>query len=154
MQIRGISVAIIVILILLALHSAFRYIQTQNYRMAVRRMRKLGNVGIGQKGSPFLNGHVAIIACDNDGIITGAEVLDGIGAWSQFHPVDRFLGKKLVGSSIYDFLAVTERFSGKRLKKWQEYVRALEALEVRISDRELTREQEKYMDRKFGKTSY
>jgi hypothetical protein len=71
--------------------------------------------------------------------------MDGIGVWARFHPVDTFLGKKLVGSSIYDFLDITESFDKKTFKKHQGYIRALEALEVRLTDKELTREQEKYM---------
>ena len=56
-----------------------------------------------------------------------------------------------MGTSIFEFLEMTEGFSKKEFKKYQGYIRALEALEVRLTDRELTREQEKYMDKKFGK---
>lgn len=145
MKLSGLSIALIILFSLLILQSAGGYLQIQNYRKAVRRMHKLGNVGLGQRRGRFLNGHVAIIACDNEGIITGAEVMDGIGVWARFHPVDTFLGKKLAGSSIYDFLNITESFDKKTFKKHQGYIRALEALEVRLTDRELTREQEKYM---------
>jgi DNA-binding transcriptional regulator of glucitol operon len=145
MKLSGLSIALIILFSLLILQSVGGYLQIQNYRKAVRRMHKLGNVGLGQRRGRFLNGHVAIIACDNEGIITGAEVMDGIGVWARFHPVDTFLGKKLVGSSIYDFLDITESFDKKTFKKHQGYIRALEALEVRLTDKELTREQEKYM---------
>ena len=145
MKLSGLSIALIILLVLLVLQSIGGYIQIQDYRKAVRRMHKLGNVGLGQKRGRFLNGHVAIIACDNDGIITGAEVMDGIGVWARFHPVDTFLDKKLVGSSIFDFLALTEEFDKKKFKKYRGYVRALEALEARLLDKDLTREQEKYM---------
>ncbi|MBQ9156167.1 MAG: transcriptional regulator [Eubacterium sp.] len=142
----GLSVALLILLALLILQSIGGYLQIQNYRKAVRRMHKLGNVGLGQKRGRFLNGHVAIIACDNDGIITGAEVMDGIGVWARFHPVDQFLEKKLTGSSIFDFLELTKDFDKKKFKRYQGYLRAFEALEVRLTDRELTREQEKYME--------
>jgi DNA-binding transcriptional regulator of glucitol operon len=145
MKLSGLSIALIILFLLLILQSVGGYLQIQDYRKAVRRMHKLGNVGLGQRRGRFLNGHVAIIACNNDGIITGAEVMDGIGVWARFHPVDTFLDKKLVGSSIYDFLDITETFDKKTFKKYRGYVRALEALEVRLTDRELTREQEKYM---------
>lgn len=145
MKIPGISIVLIILFALLILQSIGGFLQIQDYRKAVHRMHKLGNVGLGQKRGRFLNGHVAIIACDGEGIITGAEVIDGIGVWARFHPVDTFLGKKLVGSSIYDFLAMAEGFDKRTFKKHQGYLRALEALEVRLTDRELTREQEKYM---------
>ena len=95
-----------------------------------------------------MNGHVVIIACDNNGIITGAEALDGISVWSRFHPINTFLDKELVGTSIYEFLDITEQFSKKQFKKYKGYVRALEALEARLTGKELTREQEKYMEKK------
>jgi DNA-binding transcriptional regulator of glucitol operon len=151
MHLQGVSIALIILFALLVLQSVGGILQIQNYRKAVRRMHKLGNVGLGQKRGRFLNGHVAIIACDNDGIITGAEVMDGIGVWARFHPVDSFLDKKLVGSSVFDFLAMTEDYDDKMFKKHQGYLRAFEALEVRLTDKELTREQEKYMEKRNGK---
>lgn len=151
MKISGLSVAFLILFVLIAVQSVGGYLQIQNYRKAVRRMHKLGNVGLGQRRGRFLNGHVAIIACDSQGIITGAEVMDGIGVWARFHPVDTFLDKKLVGSSVFDFLDITETFDKKKFKRYRGYVRALEALEVRLTDRELTREQEKYMQERGGR---
>lgn len=150
MKIPGISIALIILLGLMILQSIGGYLQIKDYRKAVRRLHKLGNVGLGQKRGRFLNGHVAIIACDNDGVITGAEVMDGIGVWARFHPVDTFLGKKLVGSNVFDFLEMTKDFDKKTFKKHQGYLRAFEALELRLTDRELTREQEKYMTKRDG----
>ena len=87
MKLSGISVLILIIFGLLVLQSIGGVLQIQNYRKAVRRVHQLGNVGMGQRRGKFFDGHVAIIACDSDGIITGAEVLDGSGVWSRFHPV-------------------------------------------------------------------
>ena len=151
MRASGISIIILAVLVLLAVRSVGGYIQTQDYRMALRRVRKLGKVGIGQKDGSLLGGSTAIIACDSRGIITGAEVRDGIGVFSRFHQADKFLSRKLVGNSIFDLLDMTEGFSSEQFEKWQEYIRALEALEVRLTDRELTREQEKFMDRQYGR---
>ena len=151
MHLSGISIALLILFGLLVLQSVGGVLQIQNYKKAVRRMHKLGNVGLGQKRGRFLDGHVAIIACDSEGIITGAEVMDGIGVWARFHPVDTFMDKKLVGTSIYDFRDITETFDKKTFRRNQGYVRALEALEVRLTDRELTREQEKYMEERNGK---
>lgn len=147
-QLKGISIALLVVLALLILQSLGGVFQIRNYKEAVRRVHKLGNVGIGQKRGSFLNGHVVIIACDNNGIITGAEALDGISVWSRFHPINTFLDKELVGTSIYEFLDITEQFSKKQFKKYKGYVRALEALEARLTGKELTREKEKYMEKK------
>ena len=151
MKLGGASVLLLIILVLLILQSIGGVLQVQDYRKAVRRVHQLGNVGMGQRRGKFFDGHVAIIACDNDGIITGAEALDGAGVWSRFHPVDSFMGQPLVGSSIFDLLKLTEGLDKKVWKRWQGYIRALEALEVRLTDRELTREQEAFMETKRGK---
>ena len=148
MKISGISIMIFVILVLLVVQSIGGFLQIQDYRRAIRRVHGLGNVGIGQRRGRFLNGHVAMIACNSEGIITGAEVLDGIGVWSRFHQVNSFRGKELIGNSIYPFLEMTEGFTKKERRHWQGYVRALEALEARLQGKELTREQEKYMEKK------
>ena len=148
MKIPGISVVLVILFVLLIAQSIGGFLQIKDYQKAVRRMHKLGNVGLGQKRGRLLNGHVAIIACDSEGVITGAEVMDGVGVWARFHPVDTFLHKKLVGNSIFDFLAMAEEFDKRTFKKYQGYLRALEALEVRLTDRELTREQEKYKEGK------
>ena len=151
MKLSGLSVLLLIVLVLLILQSIGGVLQVQNYRKAVRRVHQLGNVGMGQRRGRFFDGHVAIIACDNDGIITGAEVLDGAGVWSRFHPVDDFLGQPLIGRSIFDLLEIAEGLEKKEWKRWQGYIRALEALEVRLTDRELTREQEAFMETKRGK---
>lgn len=151
MELKGISVALIILFALLVLQSIGGILQIQNYRKTVLRIHKLGNVGLGQKRGRFLNGHVVAIACDNDGIITAAEVMDGIGVWARFHPVESFQGKKLVGTSVYEFLEMTEGFDDKKFKRHRGYVRAFEALEVRLTDKELTREQEKYMEKRNAK---
>ena len=151
MRLSGASILLLIVLVLIVLQSIGGILQVKDYQRAVRRVHRLGNVGMGQRRGKFLDGHVAIIACDNDGIITGAEVLDGVGVWSRFHPVDLFMGQPLTGSSVFDLLKLTEGLDKKEWKRWQGYIRALEALEVRLTDRELTREQEAFMETKRGK---
>jgi DNA-binding transcriptional regulator of glucitol operon len=151
MNISGVSVLLLIVLALLVMQSIGGVLQIQDYRKAVRRMHELGNVGVGQRRGKFLNGHVAIIACDNEGIITGAEVIDGIGVISRFHKKESLMGHPLVGSSIFTFLTLAEGLDKRQWKRLQGYFRAFEALEVRLTDRELTREQEAYMETKRGK---
>ena len=151
MKLSGISVALLIVLVLLILQSLGGFLQIQDYRKAVRRMHQLGNVGMGQKRGKFLDGHVTIVACDSEGIITGVEVMDGIGVLSRFHKKESLLGEPLVGNSIYTFLDIGAGLDKKEWKRLQGYFRAFEALEVRLSDRELTREQEAYMETKRGK---
>ena len=151
MKLSGVSVLLLIVLGLLIMQSLGGVLQIKSYQRAVRRVHQLGNVGMGQRRGRFFDGHIAIIACDNDGIITGAEALDGAGLWARFHPVDSFMGQPLVGSSIFDLLKLTESLDKKEWKRWQGSIRAMEALEVRLTDRELTREQEAFMETKRGK---
>ncbi|MBR5045957.1 MAG: transcriptional regulator [Oscillospiraceae bacterium] len=152
MKLPGVSILLLVLLVLLILQSIGGVLQIQDYRKAVRRMHQLGNVGMGQKRGKLLDGHVAIIACDSEGIITGAEVMDGIGVLSRFHKKETLMGEPLVGNSIYTFLDMAAGLDKKEWKRLQGYFRAFEALEVRFNDdMELTREQEAYMETKRGK---
>ena len=150
MKLSGISVALLILLVLLIMQSIGGFLQIQDYRKTVRRMRQLGNIGLGQKRGKLLDGHVAIVACDNEGIITGCEVMDGIGVLSRFHKKETFLEEPLVGNSIYTFLDIASGLDKKEWKRWQGYFRAFEALELRLTDRELTREQEEFMKTKKG----
>lgn len=150
MKLSGVSVLLLVVLLLLVMQSIGGVLQIKDYQRAVRRMRQYGNVGMGQRRGKFLNGHVAIIACDNEGIITAAEVIDGIGVLSRFHKVDTLMGQPLVGSSIYTFLDLAEGLDKKEWKRRQGYFRALEALEARLKGNELTREQVEFMKTKKG----
>ncbi len=109
------------------------YYQVKNYRKTVREIHKLGNVGIGQKKGKFFNGNIVMIAADGDGIIKGAMILDGISFLSKFHEVDEVFDKKLVGDSIYTFLEITDSFDKKTRKKYLGWVRALEALRMRLN---------------------
>mgnify|MGYP002862027906 CR=1 FL=1 len=150
MKLSALSILLVIVLILFILQSIGGVLQIKNYQKAVRRMHQLGNVGLGQKRGKFLNGHIAIIACDNEGIITGAEVMDGIGVLSRFHKKESFMDVPLVGSSIYTFLDKAATLDQKEWKRWQGYFRAFEALEVRLTGKELTREQEAFMKTKRG----
>ena len=151
MKIGGVSVLLLIVLVLFILQSLGGVLQIKDYRKAVRRMHQLGNVGMGQKRGKFLDGHVVIVSCDSEGIITGVEVMDGIGVLSRFHKKESFLGEPLVGNSIYTFLDKAAGLDQKEWKRWQGYFRAFEALEVRLTGRELTREQEAFMETKRGK---
>ena len=147
-KLSSFSIVLLVLFCLIVIQSIGGYLQISDYRKAIRRMHKLGNVGVGQRRGKFLNGHVVIIACDNAGMITGAEVMDGIGVWARFHKVDSFLGQPLVGNTVSSFIEETEGFTKAQFNRWRGYVRALEALDARLAGKELTREQERYMKKK------
>lgn len=127
-----ISKVLFVIFAAFLLQALGGYYQIKNYRKTVREIHKLGNVGIGQKKGKFFNGNIVMIAADGDGIIKGAMILDGISFLAKFHTVDEVFEKKLEGNSIYTFLEITDGFDKKMRKKYQGWVRALEALRMRL----------------------
>ncbi|MCI8939969.1 MAG: transcriptional regulator [Dorea sp.] len=127
-----ISKVLFVIFAAFLLQALGGYYQIKNYRKTVREIHKLGNVGIGQKKGKFFNGNIVMIAADGEGVIKGAMILDGISFLAKFHMVDEVFEKKLVGNSIYTFLEITDGFDKKTRKKYLGWVRALEALRMRL----------------------
>lgn len=127
-----ISKVLLVVFAAFVLQAVGGWYQIKNYRKTVREIHKLGNVGIGQKKGKFFNGNIVMIAADSEGVIKGVVILDGISFLAKFHPIEEFLEKKLVGSSIYSFLEITDGFDKKMRKKYMGWVRALEALRMRL----------------------
>ena len=107
--------------------------QIRNFKNAVHRVHKLGNVGFGQRRGRFFNGYLVVLACDKDRIITGCEVMDGKTFLARCHPIDTLLGKTLIGASIDSFLAEFRAMDAKQQKRYRGYIMALEALEMRLA---------------------
>ena len=126
---NGISVFLLVIFVLFVVQAVGGYFQVKDYRRAVRRVHKLGNVGIGQKKGRLLSGNIVMIACDQNGVITGGEIMEGLSFLTKFKPISEFLGKELVGTSIYDVFRGMDK---KKRKYYKGYIRALEALDMRF----------------------
>ena len=129
---NGISVFLLVIFVLFVVQAVGGYSQVKDYRRAVRRVHKLGNVGIGQKKGRLLSGNIVMIACGQNGVITGGEIMEGLSFLTKFKPISEFLGKELVGTSIYEYLDEVRNFEKKRRKYYKGYIRALEALDMRL----------------------
>ena len=131
-ELPAISKVLFVVFAAFLLQALGGYYQVKNYRKTVREIHKLGNVGIGQKKGKFFNGNIVMIAADREGVIKGAMILDGISFLAKFHPVEELFERRLVGSSIYTFLEITDEFDKKMRKKYMGWVRALEALRMRL----------------------
>ena len=128
---QGISVFLLVIFVLFVVQAVGGYFQVKDYRRAVRRVHQLGNVGIGQK-KRFLSGNIVMIACDSSGIITGGEIMEGLSFLTKFKPITKILDKEMVGTSIYEHLDVFRGMDKKKRKYYKGYIRALEALDMRL----------------------
>lgn len=133
-ELPAISKVLFVVFAAFLLQALGGYYQVKNYRKTVREIHKLGSVGIGQKKGKFFNGNIVMIAADREGVIKGAMILDGISFLAKFHPVEELFEKRLVGSSIYTFLEITDEFDKKMRKKYMGWVRALEALRMRLDN--------------------
>ncbi len=90
---------------LFAMQSLGGWFQIRDYRKAIRRIHRLGNVGIGQKKGGFLSGYLVLIACDAGGLITGAEILKELEALDK-----------------------------KKRRHYKGYIQALEALKMRLEE--------------------
>lgn len=123
----------LIALSLFVMQSIGGYFQIKDYRKAIRRMHRMGNVGLGQKKGRFFSGHIAIIACDNNGRITAGEVLDGMTFLSKFHPIEKVIDKKITNHSVEELLEEFRNLDQKRQKYYLGYIRALEALELRLN---------------------
>ncbi len=130
---NGISMMLLVVFLLFVLQALGGVVQIQNYRKAIRRVHKLGNVGFGQKRGGFRAGYIVMIACDKEGVITGGEIMQGISCLARFKPWKTFLGREVMGKSIYEFLEETRSFDKKQKKRYKGYINALEALDQRLN---------------------
>lgn len=129
---NGMSQILLIVFVLFVVQAIGGYFQIKDYQKAVKRVHQYGNVGVGQKKGRFLSGNIVLIACDKDGIITGGEILEGLSFLTKFKPITSFLGKDFVGSCIYDYLDELRSMDKKMHKRYKGYLRALEALEMRL----------------------
>ncbi len=117
-----------VIFVLFCMQSIGGAMQVKEYRKAFSRVHKHGNMGVGQRKGFLFTGYLFMVACDSEGIITYAEILDGAFIFSKFHTIDTYLGRPLIGASIYDYIEEFALFDEKTWKQNKGYIQAMEAL--------------------------
>ena len=117
---------------LLIMQSVFGFFQIKNYQATLKKLHKQGNVGIGQRKGAFFSSHIVMIVCDNTTNIVTLEVLDGISLLAKFTKKESLLGEAYAGKNIYHFLQAYNNLDPKQAKKHQGYIRALQALELRL----------------------
>mgnify|MGYP001025129504 CR=1 FL=1 len=122
---------------LFAMQAVGGYFQIQDYKKAIRRVHKLGNVGIGQKRGGLFNGYLVLIACNADGVITGAEIMDGLTFMAKFRRCESVMGYQLTGTNIAELLAIFRTLDKKQTKHMKGYIQAAEALEMRLREGQL-----------------
>ena len=129
---QGMILIFMIALSLFIMQSIGGYFQIQDYKKAVSRVHKRGNVGIGQKRGRLFDGYLVLIACDSEGIITYAETMEGPTFLSKFKPRKKVLGQTLEGTHIEDLLTTLRGLDKKKKKRMKGYIQALDALELRL----------------------
>ncbi|CUH95537.1 putative membrane protein [Propionispora sp. 2/2-37] len=122
----------IALLVILLLQAIATYIQIQQYKQAVRRLRKLGNVGIGSKKGRLTPGNIVVIACNSAGVITGGEVLEGYTVFNGFREV-----RGIIGKTIYELRSEYLALPVKKQKAYKAHMQALDALDMRLNPTEV-----------------
>ena len=127
---HGVILLFSIAFVLFAMQSVGTWFQLQDYQKAMRRLRGKGTVGVGQKKG--FAGHLVIIACDADGYITGAEVMEGMTILSRFRPWTSLEGRSFAGSHINDFLSDFDQYDKTKRKFYKAFIQAVEALQKRF----------------------
>ncbi|WP_110955677.1 transcriptional regulator GutM [Anaerosinus massiliensis] len=104
------------------------YVQVQQYKKAVRRLHKLGNVGIGSKRGKLSRGNIVLIACDRNGVITAGKIMEGFTIFTTFKDLSGIVGK-----TIYTLKDEYVQLPEKQKKKYKAHMQALDALELRLN---------------------
>ncbi|SEJ37614.1 glucitol operon activator protein [Propionispira arboris] len=119
---------IAVLLIFMLIQASGTYLQVKQYKKAVRRLHKIGNVGIGSRKSKLRPGNIVVIACNNQGEITGGEIMEGFTIFNGFKELNDIIGK-----NIYDLKAEYMALPEKKQKIYQAHVQAIDALDMRLN---------------------
>lgn len=129
------------VFLLFSMQSVGGYFQIRAYQRAIKRSAGFGAVGVGQKRGGLLSGHLVLIACDQTGIITHCEVMDGITFLSRFHEVHMLLGHPMIGSSLDEFMEVFQHLNKRGFKQNKGYIQAIDALCKRLHPERYTEDE-------------
>lgn len=133
---KDVQLLFLIALAVFIMQSIGGWFQIQDYKKAVNRMHRLGNVGIGQKKGGFFSGYLVLVACNTEGMVTGAEIMDGITFLAKFRPCKTVLGKELYGIHINDLLNIFYELEQRKRKHFKGYIQALEALKMRLEEKQ------------------
>lgn len=104
------------------------YVQVQQYKKAVRRLHKKGNIGIGSKRSRLKN-NIVIIACNNQGDIVDGELMEGLTVFTKFKQIPEVIGK-----NIFSLREEYEAMSKRKQKQIRGHLQAVQALCNRLEN--------------------
>ena len=113
--------------LLMIMQSIGARLQVRAYRQVVNTLHQKGNVGIGGRRQRLGPSTIVIIACTGDGIIVGAEKMEGMTIFCRFHAVP-----ELYGTSIYALKRDYENMAPTERRRWKAYEQAVDALLERL----------------------
>lgn len=120
------------LLVFMVIQATGTYVQVRQYKKAVRRLHKKGNVGIGSRRSKLKN-NIVIIACDSEGTIVDAELMEGLTVFTKFKQIPDIIGKN-VFSLRDEYAKITAK---KELKRYRGHIEAVKALCNRLESSKL-----------------
>jgi DNA-binding transcriptional regulator of glucitol operon len=132
MMMMDFTMLFVCLLAFMVIQALGTYVQVQQYKKAVRRLHKKGNIGIGSKRSRIRN-NIVIIACDNQGKIVDGELMEGLTVFTKFKQIPDIIGK-----DIFLLKEEYEALSKKEKKQIKGHLQAVEALCNRFSSIENT----------------
>jgi DNA-binding transcriptional regulator of glucitol operon len=132
MMMMDFTMLFVCLLAFMVIQALGTYVQVQQYKKAVRRLHKKGNIGIGSKRSRIRN-NIVIIACDNQGKIVDGELMEGLTVFTKFKQIPDIIGK-----DIFLLKEEYEALSKKEKKQIKGHLQAVEALCNRLSSIENT----------------
>jgi DNA-binding transcriptional regulator of glucitol operon len=127
---EGMNWAFGVIFALFILQSLGTWIQIKDYQKALKRIRPKGTGGIGQKKGCV--GHIVLIACDKEGVITDVEAMEGMSIIARFRHKEALPWRTLAGTHILELLNDFFGMDEKKRRYYRGYIQAAEALEKRF----------------------
>lgn len=131
----------IVLAVLFIMQAVGGFFQIRNYRNSVGRIRKYGNVGLGQRRSGLFGSYLCLITCDNNGVITRCEVMDGASIFARFHEKKELMGHVLVGSTLDEWMDRFRALDKRGFKRYKGYIQAVDALCKRLYPERYTEEE-------------
>ena len=89
----------------------------------MRRLHKKGNVGIGSRRSRLKN-NIVIIACNSEGLILDAELMEGLTVFTKFKKMPEVIGRNIFELRD-EYAKISSKKEKKRFRGHMEAVRAL-----------------------------
>ena len=114
--------------VLMIFNSLLTYKQAKNFSVSFNDVHKYGNVSVGKDKQYFVYGVIVILACDNNGLVTKGQMMNGFSVFARFKPFDDLVGKSIYEIKSEEELKVKTFRSKKRREKGSAVLQAVNGL--------------------------